>query len=174
MVSDAPKKSSYQVEYWDCGLGPIKGHKHKTKEIALQCIEFRRREKKPQSMLGEMHQKEKGAYGMRRQGMPIAEIARHYGVSKQTVSAWTNRYKRRIDKARERRSIPLRSRKSLARRLNALDGLTARAAHALKGEGLLCRADVLEFQERKGLVEIPNIGAKTVQEILEWVNSHED
>jgi transposase-like protein len=173
-MSDFPKKSSYQVEYWDCGLGPIKGHKHKTKQIAIQCIEFRRREKKPQSMHGQKRQKEKAAYGMQRAGMTIAEIASHFDVSKQTISAWIIRYRRQIARAVERRKIPLASRRSLAKRKDSLEGLPARAANALKGEGLFSRKDVLEFHGQKGLTEIPNIGGKTIQDILDWADSHED
>ena len=46
-----PIRSSYSVEFWDCGEGPTKGHIHKTKKSANLCIGNRSKKAEKQSTL---------------------------------------------------------------------------------------------------------------------------
>jgi len=194
-----PKKSSYSVEFWDCGKGPIDGHRHTTKLGAERCIAKALRSKatkKPLSfsLSGKSGSDEDAvaAFAMVARGASYVEAGAAFCKSAERVRqivykalAITRRHCHQngvggivVSDLRSIRKDPEEAIRLLHAALNArqerqkdpLDGLSTQAKNILLAARVSCREDALAMVIRDdGISELVGAGRATKTEILQWV-----
>ena len=78
--------------YYDCGKGPVRGHRHMSEETALRC--FEKQQSRPESGIDFSARRYQGILRWI-ECQNMAQVGREFGVAGGTVFTWVHRYLRR-------------------------------------------------------------------------------
>ena len=143
------KKSSYVVEFWDCGQGPVPGHRHKT-ELAAQRCAARYGGSTKKAIAAERGRKKRNLLNKRRakalelysQGRSKRSIAKELGIH------FTTLQNDLLHKEREQQRALYDHEMSLRR---SLQDLAKGLGFKLKGDQIIRAISALSRKKRLGI-----------------------
>lgn len=121
-----PKLASYQVRYWTCAN---KNHRHRTRDVAVECIKKSSRQKRPVRSAEEWLLRDLTVAVRVTRGATFAEAGREMGVTGHRASQMFRKSIRRLNSPRYRTGDEFFPNDAMSARGNAEKYVTAFVAY---------------------------------------------